>query len=69
VNTDDTVVISGLKYHLTANTAIHTTSNRFSSRWSLKTGEEVGFTFSNDAANRRTIGEIWILPKGRVVSH
>ncbi|MGD8593758.1 MAG: hypothetical protein PVF82_13030 [Gammaproteobacteria bacterium] len=69
VNTDDTVVISGLKYHLTANTAIHTTSNRFSSRWALKTGEEVGFTFSNDAANRRTISEIWTLPKGRVVSH
>ncbi len=69
VNTDDTLVISGLKYHLTPNTAIHTTNNQFSSRWSLKTGEEVGFTYSDDATNRRTISEIWTLPKGRVVSH
>ena len=66
---DDTLVISGLKYRLTSDTKIHTTRNEFSSRWSLKTGEEVGFSFSTDATNSRTISEIWIMPKGRVVSH
>lgn len=69
VAADDTLVISGLKYRLTSDTKIHTTRNEFSSRWSLKTGEEVGFTFSTNAANHRTISEIWLLPKGRVVSH
>jgi hypothetical protein len=66
---DDMLIISGLKYQLTPDTKIHTTSNQFSSRWALKTGEEVGFSFTTDAANRRTIAEIWLLPKGRVVSH
>ncbi len=66
---DDTLVISGLKYHLTPDTKIHTTRNEFSSRWSLKSGEEVGISFSTDGANRRTISEIWLLPAGRVVSH
>jgi len=65
----DTFVISGLKYQLTADTKIHTTNNQFSSRWALKNGEEVGFSFSTDAANNRTISEIWVFPKGRVVSH
>jgi hypothetical protein len=69
VNVGDTLVISGLKYYLTPDTAIHSTSNQFSSRWALKTGEEVGFSFTSDAANRRTLSEIWILPKGRVISH
>jgi hypothetical protein len=66
---DDTLVISGLKYRLTPDTKIHTTRNEFSSRWSLKKGEEVGFTFTTDASNHRTVSEIWLLPKGRVVSH
>ena len=69
VNQNDSLVISGLKYHLTPDTAIHSTSNRYSSRWVLRTGAEVGFSFNSDAANRRTITEIWILPQGRVVSH
>jgi hypothetical protein len=69
VASDDTLVISGLKYRLTPDTKIHTTHNEFSTRWSLKTGEEVGFAFSTNAANQRTISEIWLLPKGRVVSH
>lgn len=65
----DTLIISGLKYQLSPNINIHSTSNQFSSRWVLKTGEEVGFSFTTDAANNRTISEIWVLPKGRVVSH
>jgi len=69
VHVDDTLIISGLKYKLSPNIQIHTTTNQFSSRWALKTGEEVGFNFSTDAANNRTISEIWIMPKGRVVSH
>jgi hypothetical protein len=69
VRVDDTLVISGLKYRLTADTKIHTTRNQFSTRWALKTGEEAGFSFTTDAAGQRTISEIWLLPAGRVVSH
>ena len=63
------LIISGLKYQITSSTKIHTLSNQFSSSWSLKNGEEVGFTFTSDAAKNRTISEIWVLPKGSITAH
>jgi hypothetical protein len=69
VGLDNTLVISGLKYQISSNTKIHTLNTQFATAWSLKTNEEVGFSFSTDASNKRSIDEIWLLPKGSVVLH
>ena len=65
----DTLIISGLKYQLSSITKIHTVNTQFATPWSLKSGEEVGFSFTTDAANNRSISEIWLLPNGTVVLH
>ena len=69
VNADNTLIISGLKYQISSSTKIHTIGTQFATTWSLKNNEEVGFSFTSDAANNRSISEIWVLPKGSVVLH
>lgn len=62
----NTVIISGLKYKLAASAKIHTESKEFASSWVLKSGDEVGFSYSLDASNNKILDEIWVLPKGSV---
>lgn len=69
VGTDDTLVISGIKYQISPQTKIHTVDSQFASSWSLKTDAEVGFSFATDDAKKRNISEIWLLPKGSVALH
>jgi len=69
IRPDNTLIISGLKYHITSTTKIHTVNTQFASTWSLKTNEEAGFSFTTDTASKRSISEIWLLPKGSIVLH
>jgi hypothetical protein len=69
IGLDNTLVISGLKYQLSSSTKIHTVTTQFASTWPLKVNEEVGFTFTTDASNKRSISEIWLLPTGSIVLH
>ena len=70
VGMNDTLIISGLKYQISSDTKIHTVNTQFATTWSLKSGEEVGFSFTtDDTAKHRSISDIWVLPKGTVVQH
>jgi hypothetical protein len=66
IRSRDVVIISGRKYSIDANTKLHTERTEFATRSIISMGEEVGFSFITDAANNRTITELWILPIGSV---
>lgn len=62
----NTLIINATAYKVGHNMKVHTLNNKFSSINSLQKEMELGFIFSDPSAKRKTITEIWVLPKGTV---
>lgn len=62
----DSIIITGSSkaFSLSPNILIHSMSTEFASRHELRVGEEIGYSFNTGMNNRRTVTEIWLLPRG-----
>jgi len=59
-----TVSINGTRYTLAIDLVVHSPTSSDASRFELREGVEVGFSYSAGTNNRLVISEIWILPPG-----
>ena len=59
-----TITGSTDSYSISPNILVHSMSTEFSSRRELRRGKQIGYSFTNGMNNKRTITEIWFLPRG-----
>jgi hypothetical protein len=62
----NSIIVTGSveSYSLSPNILVHSLSTEFSSRRALRKGQQIGFSFSKGMDKKRTITEIWLLPRG-----
>ncbi len=61
-----TVTVNGSRYTLSISLVVHSPSGE-GSRFELREGVEIGFSYTQEPNGILTISEIWVLPKGTYV--